>query len=41
MVRSNRACDSVFKKLDTPYKAGPSKAWLKVKNPTASAALAP
>jgi ATP-dependent DNA ligase len=28
----------VSKKLDAPYKSGPSKAWLKVKNPKASAA---
>jgi hypothetical protein len=25
-------------KLDTPYKSGPSKAWLKIKNPKAPAA---
>jgi bifunctional non-homologous end joining protein LigD len=28
----------VSKKLDAPYKSGPSKAWLKVKNPEAPAA---
>ena len=28
----------VSKKLDAPYKSGPSKAWLKVKNPKAPAA---
>ena len=28
----------VSKKLDAPYKSGPSKAWLKVKNPNAPAA---
>jgi hypothetical protein len=28
----------VSKKLDTPYKLGPSKAWLKIKNPNAPAA---
>jgi bifunctional non-homologous end joining protein LigD len=27
----------VSKKLDAPYKSGPSKAWLKVKNPKAPA----
>jgi hypothetical protein len=25
-------------KLDAPYKSGPSKAWLKIKNPSAPAA---
>jgi bifunctional non-homologous end joining protein LigD len=25
----------VSKKLDAPYKSGPSKAWLKIKNPKA------
>jgi bifunctional non-homologous end joining protein LigD len=25
----------VSKKLDAPYKSGPSKAWLKIKNPNA------
>jgi bifunctional non-homologous end joining protein LigD len=29
---------SVPKKHDAPYKSGPSKAWLKVKNPNAPAA---
>jgi ATP-dependent DNA ligase len=28
----------VSKKLDAPYKSGPSKAWLKIKNPIAPAA---
>jgi bifunctional non-homologous end joining protein LigD len=28
----------VSKKIDAPYKSGPSKAWLKVKNPKAPAA---
>jgi bifunctional non-homologous end joining protein LigD len=28
----------VSKKLNTPYKSGPSKAWPKIKNPNASAA---
>jgi ATP-dependent DNA ligase len=28
----------VSKKLEAPYKSGPSKAWLKVKNPNAPAA---
>jgi bifunctional non-homologous end joining protein LigD len=28
----------VSKKLDAPYKSGPSKAWLKIKNPDAPAA---
>jgi ATP-dependent DNA ligase len=28
----------VSKKVDAPYKSGPSKAWLKVKNPKAPAA---
>jgi ATP-dependent DNA ligase len=28
----------VSKKLDSPYKSGPSKAWLKIKNPNAPAA---
>jgi bifunctional non-homologous end joining protein LigD len=28
----------VSKKLDAPYKSGPSKVWLKVKNPKAPAA---
>jgi ATP-dependent DNA ligase len=28
----------VSKKLDAPHKSGPSKAWLKVKNPKAPAA---
>jgi ATP-dependent DNA ligase len=27
----------VSKKLDSPYKSGPSKAWLKIKNPKAPA----
>jgi ATP-dependent DNA ligase len=27
----------VSKKLDAPYKSGPSKAWLKIKNPDAPA----
>jgi ATP-dependent DNA ligase len=30
--------DHVSKKLDAPYKSGPSKAWLKIKNPNAPAA---
>jgi ATP-dependent DNA ligase len=30
----------VSKKLDAPYKSGPSKAWLKIKNPNAPAAIA-
>jgi bifunctional non-homologous end joining protein LigD len=28
----------VSKKLNAPYKSGPSKAWLKIKNPNAPAA---
>jgi bifunctional non-homologous end joining protein LigD len=28
----------VSKKLDSPYKSGPSRAWLKIKNPKAPAA---
>jgi len=28
----------VSKKLDAPYESGPSKAWLKIKNPKARAA---
>jgi bifunctional non-homologous end joining protein LigD len=28
----------VSKKLNAPYKSGPSKAWLKIKNPKAPAA---
>jgi bifunctional non-homologous end joining protein LigD len=28
----------VSKKLDAPYKSGPSKVWLKIKNPNAPAA---
>ena len=28
----------VSKKLDAPYRSGPSKAWIKVKNPNAPAA---
>jgi ATP-dependent DNA ligase len=28
----------VSKKLDAPYKSGPSKVWLKIKNPRAPAA---
>jgi ATP-dependent DNA ligase len=28
----------VSKKLNAPYKSGPSKAWLKIKNPNALAA---
>jgi ATP-dependent DNA ligase len=28
----------VSKKLDAPYKSGPSKAWLKIKSPKAPAA---
>ena len=28
----------VSKKLDAPYKSGPSEAWLKIKNPNAPAA---
>jgi bifunctional non-homologous end joining protein LigD len=28
----------VSKKLNAPYKSGPSKAWLKIKNPEAPAA---
>jgi ATP-dependent DNA ligase len=28
----------VSKKLDAPYKSGPSKAWRKIKNPNAPAA---
>jgi bifunctional non-homologous end joining protein LigD len=28
----------VSKKLDAPYQSGPSKAWLKIKNPKAPAA---
>jgi ATP-dependent DNA ligase len=28
----------VSKKLDAPYKSGPSKAWLKIKNPKSPAA---
>lgn len=31
----------VSKKLDAPYKSGPSKTWLKVKNPKAPAATRP
>jgi bifunctional non-homologous end joining protein LigD len=30
--------DIVSKKIDAPYKSGPSKAWLKIKNPKAPAA---
>jgi ATP-dependent DNA ligase len=29
----------VSKKLDAPYRSGPSKAWIKVKNPEAPAAI--
>jgi bifunctional non-homologous end joining protein LigD len=29
----------VSKKLDAPYKSGPSKAWLKIKNSKAPAAI--
>jgi bifunctional non-homologous end joining protein LigD len=29
----------VSKKLNAPYKSGPSKAWLKIKNPKAPAAI--
>ena len=29
----------VSKKLDAPYRSGPSKSWIKVKNPKAPAAL--
>lgn len=37
------ACDLglegiVSKKLDTPYRSGPAKAWIKIKNPNAPAA---
>jgi len=28
----------VSKKLDAPYRSGPSKSWIKVKNPKSSAA---
>jgi bifunctional non-homologous end joining protein LigD len=28
----------ISKRLDAPYKSGPPKAWLKIKNPKASAA---
>jgi bifunctional non-homologous end joining protein LigD len=28
----------VSKKLDSPYRSGPSKVWLKIKNPSAPAA---
>jgi bifunctional non-homologous end joining protein LigD len=28
----------VSKKLDAPYRSGPSKAWIKIKNPNAPAA---
>ncbi|HME30441.1 MAG TPA: hypothetical protein VKE53_11335 [Pseudolabrys sp.] len=28
----------VYKKLDAPYRSGPSKTWIKVKNPKAPAA---
>jgi bifunctional non-homologous end joining protein LigD len=28
----------VSKKLNAPYKSGPSKTWLKIKNPNAAAA---
>jgi bifunctional non-homologous end joining protein LigD len=28
----------VSKKLDAPYRSGPSKAWIKIKNPKAPAA---
>ena len=28
----------VSKKLDAPYRSGPSKTWIKIKNPTAPAA---
>ena len=36
------ACDLglegiVSKKLDTPYRSGPAKAWIKIKNPNAPA----
>jgi hypothetical protein len=31
----------VSKKLDAPYKSGPSKTWIKVKNPKTPAATAP
>jgi bifunctional non-homologous end joining protein LigD len=31
----------VSKKLNAPYRSGPSKTWIKVKNPKAPAALAP
>jgi ATP-dependent DNA ligase len=30
--------DIVSKKINAPYKSGPSKAWLKIKNPKAPAA---
>jgi ATP-dependent DNA ligase len=30
--------EGISKKLDSPYKSGPSKAWLKIKNPKAPAA---
>ncbi len=29
----------VSKKLDAPYRSGPSKTWIKVKNPKAPAAI--
>jgi ATP-dependent DNA ligase len=29
----------VSKKLDAPYRSGPSKAWIEVKNPKAPAAI--
>ena len=37
------ACDLglegiVSKKLDTPYRSGPAKAWIKIKNPNAPGA---
>ena len=36
---SKLGLEGIFsKKLDAPYKSGPSKAWLKIKNPNAPAA---
>ena len=29
----------VSKKIDAPYRSGPSKAWIKIKNPSAPAAI--
>ena len=30
---------AVSKKINTPYRSGPSKSWLKTKNPKAAAAM--